>query len=98
LGMFSDNPDKAKHGYLLGTGMHGGVIYVRGGVDESRLATKEVGVFELDDDDQIALEGYIAEYGADFGIDPQEILKEQFVKILPRSARPYGNMYCPMPR
>ena len=98
LGMFTDNPNNAKHGYLLGTGMHGGVIYVRGGVDESRLATKEVGVFELDNDDQAALEGYITEYSADFGFDPQDILKERFVKILPRSKRPYGNMYCPMPK
>ena len=97
LGMFTDNPDKPKHGYLFGTGMHGGVIYVRGGVDESRLS-KEVTVFELDGDDKKALEGYINEYCADLGIDPAEVLKEPFVKVLPRSKRPYGNMYCPMPR
>jgi glutamate synthase domain-containing protein 3 len=97
LGMFTDDPAKAKHGYLFGTGMHGGVIYVRGGVDESKLA-KEVGVFELDNEDVEALEGYIRDYCADFGIDPTEILKERFVKVLPRSKRPYGNMYCPMPR
>lgn len=97
LGMFTDDTDKAKHGYLFGTGMHGGVIYVRGGVDESRLA-KEVGVFELDGDDRKELEGYINEYSQDFGLDAQEILKEGFVKVLPRSKRPYGTMYCPMPK
>lgn len=97
LGMYSDEPDKAKHGYLFGTGMHGGVIYVRGGVDESRLA-KEVGVFELDVDDRAALEGYVSEYCADFGLDAAEILRERFVKILPLSKRPYGNMYCTMPK
>lgn len=97
LGMFSDEPDKAKHGYLFGTGMHGGVIFVRGGVDESRLA-KEVGVFDLDADDLAALEEYVTEYCSDFGLDAQEILQEPFVKILPLSKRPYGNMYCPMPR
>ena len=31
--------------------MHGVVIYVLGGLDESRLA-KEVGVFELDENDR----------------------------------------------
>lgn len=97
LGMYTDEPDKAKHGYLFGTGMHGGVIYVRGGVDESRLA-KEVGVFDLDADDMNALSGYIREYCDDFKLDADEVLQERFVKILPRSKRPYGNMYCPMPK
>jgi glutamate synthase domain-containing protein 3 len=97
LGMYSDDPEKAKHGYLLGTGMHGGVIYVRGDVDESKLS-KEVGVFEMDADDLAVLEGYITDYCTDFGLDAHEVLKERFVKILPRSKRPYGNMYCPMPK
>lgn len=97
LGMFSDDPAKPKHGYLLGTGMHGGVIYVRGPVDESRLS-KEVGVFELDTADEAVLEEYIADFCADFGLDPLEVRAERFIKILPRGKRPYGNMYCPMPK
>lgn len=97
LGMFTDDPAKAKHGYLFGTGMHGGVIYVRGGVDEARLA-KEVGVFDLDENDRTDLEGYVKDYCNDFALDANEILKERFVKIAPRSKRPYGNMYCPMPK
>ncbi len=97
LGMFTDDPSKAKHGYLFGTGMHGGVIYVRGGVDESRLA-KEVGVFDLDDSDRKDLEGYVKEYCRDLKLDADEVFKERFVKIVPRSKRPYGNMYCPMPK
>jgi glutamate synthase domain-containing protein 3 len=97
LGMYSDNPERPKHGYLLGTGMHGGLIYVRGEVDESRLS-REVGVFSLNADDRKELEGLIKEYCRDFKLDAKEILSEKFVKILPRSNRPYGNMYCPMPR
>ncbi len=97
LGMFSDTPDKAKHGFCLGTGMHGGVIFVRGGVDESRLA-REVGVFELNDDDRKELEGYLKEYCKDFKLECKEVLQDEFVKILPKSKRPYGNMYCAMPR
>jgi len=97
LGMFTDDPDKAKHGYLFGTGMHGGVIYVRGGMDETRLA-KEVGVFDLDENDRADLAGYVTEYCNDFGLDASEVLKERFIKVAPRSKRPYGNMYCPMPR
>ncbi len=97
LGMFSDDPEKPKHGYRLGTGMHGGVIYVRGTVDEGKLA-REVGVFELSDADRKDLEGFLKEYCKDFKLDLKEVLSEKFVKILPKSARPYGNMYCPMPR
>jgi glutamate synthase domain-containing protein 3 len=97
LGMFSDDAAKPKHGYLFGTGMHGGPPGCPGGVDETRLA-KEVGVFELDDNDRAELAGYVAEYCKDFGLDADEVLKERFVKVAPRSKRPYGNMYCPMPR
>mgnify|MGYP002410955709 FL=1 len=97
LGMFTDNPEKAKHGYLCGTGMHGGTIYVRGGVDESRLA-KEVGVFQLDADDRRELELHLKNYCDDFGLNLAEVMAEPFVKVLPKSKRPYGNMYCPMPK
>ena len=97
LGMFTDAPDKAKHGFRFGTGMHGGVIYVRGGVDEAKLST-EVGVFDLTPEDRQELEGYLQEFSKDFKLDLKEIMREKFVKVLPKSKRPYGNMYCAMPR
>ena len=97
LGMFSDDHDKPLHGYRFGTGMHGGVIYVRGGVDESKLA-REVGVFELTADDKKELEEFLKEYCKDFKLNFKEIMKEKFVKITPKSSRPYGNLYCPMPK
>ena len=97
LDMMSDTPEKPKHGFSLGTGMHGGTIFVRGGVDESRLS-KEVGVFELTADDCAVLEEYLKDYCKDFGLKLKDVMKEKFVKILPKSKRPYGNMYCAMPR
>ena len=45
LGMFSEDSSKPLHGFRFGTGMHGGVIYVRGGVDQTKLS-QEVGVNE----------------------------------------------------
>jgi len=97
LGMTSDSPEKAKHGFSLGTGMHGGTIFVRGGVDETRLS-QEVGVFALTAEDLAMLEEYLADYCQDFGLKLEDVMKEKFVKILPKSKRPYGNMYCAMPR
>jgi glutamate synthase domain-containing protein 3 len=66
-------------------------------VDEKKLST-EVGVFELTPEDLKELEGYLQEFSKDFKLDLKEIMKEKFVKVLPKSKRPYGNMYCPMPR
>ncbi|RII27685.1 MAG: hypothetical protein CXR31_05495 [Geobacter sp.] len=97
LGMFSDDPEKPVHGYCFGTGMHGGTIFVRGGVDEAKLS-REVGVFELTAGDRLELEGYLKEYCRDLKIDLKEVLAEKFVKVLPKSKRPYGDLYCPMPR
>lgn len=97
LGMYSDDTEKPKHGFLLGTGMHGGVIYVRGGVDEKKLSN-EVGVFSPTKEDEAELKGYLAEYCKDFKLDIKEVMKEKFVKIVPKSNCPYGDMYTPMPR
>lgn len=97
LGMYSDVAGNPKHGFSFGTGMHGGTIYVRGGVDESKLS-QEVGVFDLSAADDQVLRIHLENYCADFGFDVEEVLKEKFVKVLPKSKRPYGNMYCQMPR
>ena len=97
LGMFSDDPAKPKHGFRFGTGMHGGVIYVRGTVDESKLSN-EVGVFELTAEDRKELEGFLKEYCKDFKLDLADVLSERFIKIMPKSRRPYGNLYTIMPK
>jgi len=60
--------------------------------------SKEVGVFELTEDDCSVLEEYLKEYCQDFGLKLKDVMKEKFVKILPKSKRPYGNMYYAMPR
>lgn len=80
-------------GDYLGTGMHGGVIYVRGEVDNAGIG-KEVSVFELDKTDEEKLERYLREYCNDLSIDYDDIRKEKFVKLVPVSHRPYGNLYA----
>lgn len=80
-------------GPYLGTGMHGGVIYVRGEVSEGQVGA-EVGILELDEQDFILLEKTLSEYCADFGLDLSEVMSVPFVKIVPVSHRPYGNLYA----
>jgi len=79
---------------MIGTGMHGGVIYIRGNVDEYQLG-KEVGVVELDDSDKSYLNELVGEFAGRFNLDAEEIMKQQFIKLIPRWLRPYGRLYAP---
>jgi glutamate synthase domain-containing protein 3 len=79
-------------GDYLGTGMHSGVIYLRGEIDPYRLG-KEVAVFDLDGADEKLLEKFLNEYCQHFGFDYQEVRQKPFVKLLPVSSRPYGRLY-----
>jgi glutamate synthase domain-containing protein 3 len=88
-----DAGDKPIVGDYLGTGMHGGVIYVRGEV-QKKYCGAEVGILEPDEDDLKALRKELKEYCEDFGLDLEEIMKGSFKKLLPVSARPYGNLYA----
>jgi glutamate synthase domain-containing protein 3 len=80
-------------GNYFGTGMHGGVIYLRGELEDYQLG-KEVAVLELDDNDRDKIKMYVTEFAADVGLDADEILKSEFVKIKAVSHRPYGNLYA----
>ncbi|MBI5893651.1 MAG: hypothetical protein HZB79_08390 [Deltaproteobacteria bacterium] len=80
-------------GDYLGTGMHGGTIFIRGGVDK-KFCGAEVSVHELTDDDRTLLEGYLTEYCNDFKLNLLDVIKVEFKKIIPTSLRPYGNLYA----
>jgi len=77
---------------FIGTGMHGGVIYIRGKVEEHQLG-KEVGVTTLDEKDRQTLSRLVNEYCRLFGNDADAILKQDFIKLYPRYLRPYGRLY-----
>jgi glutamate synthase domain-containing protein 3 len=78
---------------FIGTGMHGGVIYLRGRVEQHQLG-REVGVADLNDDDRATLENLVSEFCRHFGRDEEEILAAQFVKLFPLYLRPYGRLYA----
>jgi glutamate synthase domain-containing protein 3 len=77
----------------IGTGMHGGVIYLRGSVEDFQLG-KEVGVAELEEEDIVVIRRYVGEYVAYFGGDVDEIMARRFIKLFPRWLRPYGRLYA----
>ncbi|MBA4370040.1 MAG: hypothetical protein C0418_00475 [Coriobacteriaceae bacterium] len=92
LGMNSQFEGPLVGGYL-GTGMHGGVIYVRGEVEPWQTG-KEVGVFEASAEDMAELKPVLEEYCAAQGMDLAEVLSVPFTKLVPVSHRPYGKLYA----
>jgi len=79
---------------FIGTGMHGGVVYIRGSVQDHQLG-REVGVAGLDEEDRRVLAQYVHEFASLFGYQADEILNERFIKLSPRTLRPYGRLYTP---
>lgn len=79
--------------HYIGTGMHGGVIYLRGNVKQYQLG-KQVGVYALDDKDMSLVRKYASEFSSHFGFNVEEILEGKFQKLMPVSLRPYGTLYA----
>ncbi|HPA14199.1 MAG TPA: FAD-dependent oxidoreductase [Desulfobacterales bacterium] len=81
-------------GGSVGTGIHGGSIYVRGRVANHQLGPGAV-FTDMDADDRKFLEAALAEYAEDLAIDLKEISLNEFVKITRKGHRPFGNLYVP---
>ena len=90
LNLAEDGYHRAK---FIGTGMHGGVIYIRGSIENYQLG-KEVGVARLKETDTRLVRNYVDEYTAHFGGDADRIMEHKFIKLFPRWLRPYGRLYA----
>jgi len=77
----------------IGTGMHGGAIYIRGRVDRDYLG-KEVGAVEPTGEDLWLVQQHVADYARAFGLDPAALLDRPFTKLVPLTRRPYGRLYA----
>jgi glutamate synthase domain-containing protein 3 len=78
---------------FIGTGMHGGVIYVRGKLEDHQFG-KEVGQLDIDDNDRAVIEKHVNKFSDYFDYKAEEILTGQFTKLLPLTHRPYGKLYA----
>lgn len=90
LGLASEESEIA--GNYIGTGMHGGEIYLRGEVEDYQIG-EEVGIKEPSQEDLDKLEIYIEDYAENFDLDVDEIMDRKFIKLVPTSHRPYGRIY-----
>ncbi len=75
---------------FVGTGMHGGVIYARGGILELGEGTKTMKVGKRD---ARVIEGLVHEFCGHFGFDFDKVMSKPFRKIVPVSSRPYEKLY-----
>lgn len=87
------NNDKNIVGEYCGTGMHGGVIYLRGDVESYKLG-KEVIKEDIDDNDYMLIQKYVENFSQYFDYDAKKIMSHSFVKLHPIGKRPYGKMYA----
>ncbi len=80
-------------GSWVGTGMHGGVMYLRGEAEPWQLGA-EVGVSALDENDWDVLEDLLWDFSREFGIADFELEPARFRKLYPQTSRPYGALYA----
>ncbi|MFB3766413.1 MAG: hypothetical protein ACE14P_14360 [Methanotrichaceae archaeon] len=81
---------------FIGTGMHGGVIYLRGSVGETQVGA-QVEISQLNDDDIGIVETYVLEFIERFPglhLSKDQIFSENFIRLTPKSRRPYGKLYA----
>jgi glutamate synthase domain-containing protein 3 len=83
-------------GDYVGAGMHGGVIYIRGEIEDYKLG-REVKKEKIDNKDKEILNKYINNFCSYFDVNTSEILNsdyKDFIKLVPYSHRPYGKLYA----
>jgi glutamate synthase domain-containing protein 3 len=86
--------EKKKHqAHHIGTGMHGGAIFLRGDVEEYQLGN-EVKVEPVVEEDIASIRPYIEEFVDYFGGDTKDILGSGFQKLSAKSHRPFGGLYA----
>ncbi len=84
-------PGEPHPAHFVGTGMHAGVIYVRGEI--SNLG-KEVKMMDVDQGDLRVIGDLAKEYCGHFNADFDAVMHGKFVKLVPFSHRPYGRVYA----
>lgn len=89
LGLHSQGPVV---GDYIGTGMHGGAIYVRGKINPEHLG-KEVTEAPIEDSDHQEIRRLVQQYCEHFGGNIEAIMKKPFTKLAPISHSPYGLLY-----
>jgi glutamate synthase domain-containing protein 3 len=76
----------------IGSGIHGGEIYIRGDVDERLLGVGAM-IKPFGEEQRNALTPLIDEFASHFGLDAASLLDAEYTRIGPASARPFAGKY-----
>lgn len=87
--------DRSPVGSFIGTGIHGGVIFVRGKVEQHQLGMG-ASISELTEDDKVLLEELITDFETTFNTRVERGW-ETFTKIGPLSSRPFTGRFDSTP-
>ncbi len=90
LGLDNSKPPVGRY---TGTGMHGGVIYLRGRIPEELLAP-EVERTEISGREVMESVPELRSYLSTFELDPEIIINSPFLKLTPKNKRPYSKLYA----
>ena len=81
-------------GDYIGTGMHGGKIFIRGEINNHKLG-KEIIKSKINNEDEDIIKSYLDNYFKYFGSANKGTIKlSDFFKLTPFSRRPYGKLYA----
>jgi glutamate synthase domain-containing protein 3 len=84
-------------GKMIGTGIHGGSVYIRGKVDKSQLGVA-ADIKEFTEEDRKKIMPYIEEFCNEFNYDESiknKLINSEYTKIAPISKRPFKKLYTP---
>lgn len=91
-----DTPsEESPVGRSIGAGIHGGIIFVRGRVEEHQLGTGAA-VKDLTDEDKAKLEDMVSDFERSFGVEVSHDWSE-YTKVVPLSSRPFRGHFDPTP-
>jgi glutamate synthase domain-containing protein 3 len=97
LGLVGMRPGQPIIGGWCGTGMHGGVIYLRGemgSLDSTLIASQFATAAPVGEADCDRIRPYVEEFCKLFEVDRAAAFEPGFVKIAPVSHRPFGAKYA----
>jgi len=76
----------------IGSGIHGGEIFIRGEVPPHQLGVGAT-MKPAGREDRERIAPCIEEFGRHFGVDPAPLLADDYKRISPASSRPFANKY-----
>ena len=70
------------------------LLHLLHGPVEPYQLDRGVGTDRPDDSDWLPLSEILAQYCQEFGLNPSDLCRDDFIRLTPRSSRPYGCLYA----